>query len=189
MAVKSKYDWEAIFIEYRSGVMSIREISRRHGPTEGTIRYRAKRHGWQRDLTEEVRKAAQQKLLRKNLRKDNVSDEEIVDGESDVLMALQLSMRKDIKALRDLETQLITELYANPTKKYITQYQGEIIEKEVGLTAAERAQAANNLANVQHKRIALERQAYNLDATRGITDPVKAILDEIAKCPVPLVKE
>ncbi len=56
------------------------------------------------------------------------------------------------------------------------------------MTAAERAQAANNLANVQHKRIALERQAYNMDATGNKDDPLGAILDEIAKRAAPLVE-
>jgi Lhr-like helicase len=164
MATKrKKIDWEAIEREYRAGVLSIREIARQFKCTDGAIRNKAKKYGWQRDLSEKVRKRAQQKLLRKNVRTSNADDESIIEEASNRIVAIQRLQRKDINALRELEASLISEIKGSPTKLYITQYQGQIIEKPVDLTAAERSQAANNLANVQHKRIALERQAYGMD--------------------------
>ncbi len=158
-----KYDWELIEKDYRAGLLSVREISRKSKCPESSIRKRAKDYNWNRNLIDKVKQRAQEKLLRKQMRNLNVSEEEIIEENSETVAAVLLLERKDIKNLRELETQLINEIKDNPTKLYITQYQGQIIEKVVGLTAAERAMAANNLANVQHKRIALERQAFGID--------------------------
>lgn len=50
-------DWEAIEQAYRAGSLSIRAIADKHGTNEGTIRSRAKKHGWLRDLTQQVKAA------------------------------------------------------------------------------------------------------------------------------------
>lgn len=53
---------EAIEPAYRAGSLSLRAIADKYGSNEGTIRSRAKKHGWQRDLSEQVRSATQGKL-------------------------------------------------------------------------------------------------------------------------------
>lgn len=42
-------DWIAIEGAYRAGTQSLREIAKRYGTAEGTIRSRAKKHGWVQD--------------------------------------------------------------------------------------------------------------------------------------------
>jgi hypothetical protein len=173
MPQKTKYDWVAIESEYRTGTFSDAELSRKYGCSRTAIQKHAKKDGWSRDLSPLVRRSLNKKLIEEDAKVAsevagcNVDDDESVERAAGTRFNVVACHRKDIKALRELETKLIAELDGNPTKLYITQYQGEIVEKEVGLTAAERAQAANNLANVQHKRIALERQAYNLDERSG----------------------
>ncbi len=180
MAKRKQIDWEAIEREYRAGQKSLREIGRGFDCTEGAIRKKAKACGWERDLADRVRKRVREKLVRKKVRISNISDEEIIETNADEGVQLVFSHRKDIAALQELEEQLIAELKDNPTKLYITQYQGEIVQKTVGLTASERSAAANNLANVQHKRIQLERQAFNLDEPENSDKPreIKLIYDD-----------
>ncbi len=67
----------------------------------------------------------------------------------------------------------------NPTKLYITQYKGEIVEKVVGLTATEKSQGYINLANAMSKIITHERQAFNLDDDNGRKDPIKMSDEEL----------
>lgn len=43
---KTTADWELIEKHYRAGIMSLREIAKEGGVTEGAIRKRAKRDGW-----------------------------------------------------------------------------------------------------------------------------------------------
>ena len=174
MAKRKQFDWEAIEREYRAGQLSNVEIGKRFGCSEAAIRKRAKRDGWKKTLASKVRSRTRDKLVRDEVRDSNASDEEITEAAAQRAAAVVQLHRKDIARLRELESQLIDDLYNNPTKLYLTQYKGKIVEKEVGLTASERAMAANNLANVQHKRIQLERQAYNIDG-----DPEEEDMTEI----------
>lgn len=163
MAKRKIIDWEAIEKEYRSGALSIAEIARQHDITHPAILKRAKRFGWSRDLSTEVRKRIRQKLVTDSVTSNNIDETEVTEAAAERGAEIIRLHRRDISSLRELEEQLIKELKDGPTKLYLAQYQGQIIEKIVGLTAAERAMAANNLANVQHKRIQLERQAFSLD--------------------------
>ncbi|RLB91843.1 MAG: hypothetical protein DRH10_00925 [Deltaproteobacteria bacterium] len=166
-----KYAWEAIEREYRSGQFSQGEIARRYGCSRQAISKKVKRYGWKKDLSEAVSKAANSKLVdidagvaggvaTRNAR-DDAKTIELAASRRVAVIELH---RKDINSLRQLEEELIARLMDKPEKVYITQYQGKIIQKKLSLTVSEMAQAANNLANVQHKRIQLERQAYNLDS-------------------------
>jgi len=186
---RKKYDWATIESEYRTGTYSDAELARRHGCSRAAIQKWVKKEGWTRDLSVAVSKSFRAKLIQADAEAagrvaggvaervaekvasgsldTTATDEESIDRAAETRFQVVASHRRDIAELRKLEIELISELRNNPTKLYITQYQGKIIQAELGLTVAERAQAANNLANVQHKRIALERQAFNLDAQLG----------------------
>lgn len=47
--MKNSVDWSAIETAYRTGVKSVRSIATEHNVPEGTIRSRAKKHGWTRN--------------------------------------------------------------------------------------------------------------------------------------------
>lgn len=167
---ETQNDWEAIEREYRAGLVSIAEIARTYGLASPTIVKKAKRLGWSRDLTAAVRSSIRAKLVAANADTNAIDAKDIVETAANRGASVVLTHRNDIANLRRLEQSLIEEIENSPTKLYITQYQGGIIEKTVALTAAERAAAAANLAQVQHKRIALERQAFGLDESAGDGD-------------------
>lgn len=186
MAKRKKLDWEGIERDFRAGILSIIEIARRNGCSDAAIHRKAKQFGWTRALDDKVRLRARAKLVRDELRKASAetSDEDVIEEAAETIAAIQRLHRKDIRQLRELESKLIAELLGDPTKLYVTQYQGEIVEKELCLTASERAQAANNLANVQHKRIQLERQAYSMnDQDTNEDEKVTKIVYEIVASP------
>ena len=181
MTKRREIDWEAIEQEYRANQLSVAEIARKNDISHQAIFQRAKRKGWERDLTQQVKQRVAQKLVA-DVADRNVTDDNITEAAAERGANIIRSHRKDIQALRKLEGHLIAELDDKPTKLYLAQYQGKVIEKVVGLTASERAMAANNLANVQHKRIQLERQAYNLNEGSGeVGDALTSLLDAIAK--------
>lgn len=60
-----KIDYIAIEADYREGSKSVRQIAREYGCDEKTIRIRAKKCGWERDLSEDVRRKTKEKLIRK----------------------------------------------------------------------------------------------------------------------------
>ena len=69
-----KYDWELIEKEYRVGQLSLRQIADKHGlKSHGAITNRAKRYGWTRDLSDEVRTRIKSELNRR-VKGDDVSE-------------------------------------------------------------------------------------------------------------------
>jgi hypothetical protein len=160
---RKKYDWEKIEREYRTGQLSNVEIAKQYGISESYIRKRATQYGWKKDLAAKVRKAVKERLVRDEVREPNATDKEIEDAAVERGVELLKSHRKDIEALRKAEVKLIAEINGTPKKTWVGQYQGKIITKTFKITATERAAALQNLASVQHKRIALERQAYGIN--------------------------
>jgi predicted DNA-binding protein YlxM (UPF0122 family) len=167
LMAKRERDWEKIRMQVRADRLSIKEIARQHGISDAAIHQKRRRDekngiSWKKNLSKKIRDRINEEVSA-NVSANDMNDEEIIESAAAIGIALIRDHRNDIKKLRELETKLIDELSNKPTKLYIAQYKGDIIEKELDITATERAAAANNLANVQHKRIQLERQAYNLD--------------------------
>lgn len=165
-------DWEAIESAYRAGSLSIRTIADKYGSNEGTIRSRAKKHGWQRDLTEQVRAATQGKLSRTPSRSDVTQrdareDAEIIEEASDAAAAVVLAHRADLAQWRGIAGKLCAAL------------------AEMGVTAENHDKFARSLnagVDAQLKVIKGERQAYNLDTEEGdkTVSDLAALMDELS---------
>ena len=180
-------DWERIGAEYRAGKLSLREIGRQHGCSEGAIRKRAKAEGWERDLQARVDEAVRNKLVRAEVRISAATEKEVVDAAAAASVHVVLSHRKDIAKLRELEERFIDELGGEgaeqPKKLFITQYQGKVVQEEVGLTVTEKASTLQSLAMVRFKRIEIERKVFNIDGERERTpgEALDNILQDIMR--------
>ncbi|WP_045158739.1 hypothetical protein [Stutzerimonas stutzeri] len=171
MATKQP-DWEGIERAYRAGQLSIRAIADKFGSNEGTIRSRAKKHGWQRDLTEQVRAATQGKLSRTASRnsvtqRDMREDAEIVEEASDAAASIVIAHRADLAQWRGIANKLCVAL------------------AEMDVTADNHDKFARSLnagVDAQLKVIKGERQAYNLDTEEGdkTVSDLAALMDELS---------
>lgn len=149
----TKPDWEAIESAYRAGLLSIRNIADQHGVSDTAIRKRAAKNGWQRDLTAKVRKAAQDKLVRDDVRSKGSqeqarTDAEIVEQASTEAAAVVLSHRSNLADWRSISQKLCAAL------------------AEMDVTEDNHDKFARSLnagVDAQLKVIKGERQAYNLD--------------------------
>lgn len=65
MGRRSDIDWEAVARDYRIGQLSIRQIAEKYGITVSAITRKAKKEGWERDLSADVRAATKAKVLKK----------------------------------------------------------------------------------------------------------------------------
>lgn len=193
MAKKRKQiDWEAVGREVQAGQLSIREIGRQFNVSDKAVRNKIAEKGWTRDLTSKVRQKVRTELVRTEVRTSNAdqaTEDEIVSAAADRGVQVVQLHRKDINSLRELEAKLLTELGGEPTKLYITQYQGQIVQEEVAIAVTERASALQALAGVQHKRIQLERQAFNLDEKAGEVSDLESVLSEVASRNSGLIKD
>lgn len=146
-------DWEAIEAAYRAGLLSIRNIAGHHGVGESTIRKRANKQGWQRDLSHRVKAAAKDKQVRNSgarteLRTGPRTDEQIVDEASDEITNVVIGHRKYIAQWKGITTKLAATLS----------------EMDVdGVNHSEFARSLNSGVDALGKCIKLERQAYGMD--------------------------
>jgi len=176
-------DWVGIEKEYRAGQLSNVEIGKQFGVSEGGIRKKAIKNGWVKDLSCAVRSRVREKLVRATVRKseaDLQTDEEIIDSASERGVEVITLHRKDINRLREMEQSLLAELSNTenqPTKIHVCQFQGNVIKTVIPISVTERTAALNALANVQSKRITLERIAWNLDEAERNEDKLMIVLD------------
>ncbi len=175
MADKPRTDWEAIEREYRAGQLSVREIARKVGLTEGAIRKRAKAEGWERVLADKVRRAVREKLVRADgTQAQRTSDADVIEAAAETGRQVVVLHRRDIRVGREIVYRLFDELSA------ATSNLGEIeeaIEAETesdkspqrrsamlkAVSLPSRSSAMLSLAGALRHLVGLERKAFNLD--------------------------
>jgi hypothetical protein len=165
-------DWEAIERAYRAGSLSVRAIGDAQGVNHATILKRAKKEGWARDLTEQVRAATKQKVTKAVTTDGNhaplVTDAEIIEEASDQAAAVVLAHRTGLAQWRNIANKLCVAL------------QGiQVTEENIG----DFSRSLNAGVDAQLKVIKGERQAYNIDTEEGdkTVDALGVLMDELSK--------
>ena len=107
-------DWEAIERAYRAGSLSVRAIGESQGVNHATILKRAKKEGWARDLTEQVRIATKQKVTTSVTSTSNhspsVTDADIIDEASSQAASVVLAHRTGLANWRSIADKLSVAL-------------------------------------------------------------------------------
>ena len=181
--MSKKTDWESIQNEYRAGQLSIRAIASKYGVGESTIRKRANKNSWERDLTDKVRKATKSKLVRTMVR--SKKDLEAVDSDFyEGLVELDLDggahngaqcskVRTDEEIIEEASDCAASVVFEQ--RETIKNFRG-ILDKfynnlaKTEITAKNRSSALKDFkycTEVFEKLVRLERQAYSLDEEKG----------------------
>ncbi|HHS9942693.1 TPA: hypothetical protein ACTW7I_004087 [Klebsiella pneumoniae] len=181
----SKPDWEAIETAYRAGVMSLREIASQHGISEGAIRKRAKRDDWSRDLNAKVKERADDLVRKAEVRKQvrtetALSERVLIEATAEVVAAVRMEHRGDIRRAREITNALFYELGAECADVDSLRKLGELMlsPDENGrdklneiyhsiISMPERVKAVKALSEALKNLIGLERQAYGIDGPEG----------------------
>lgn len=202
MGGKSKVDWDKIEQDYCADVKSINQISRESGAAASTIRSRAKKFKWNRDLTSRIKMKADE-IVNQNAIKNAVvttqnTEEQTVDENARLTAAVRLSHRKDITRARNIVGVLFDDLEAMISSKGSDNLEmlfDMLVDEGLidgdnykAVAAWHRATGLSaNVGNMQKladtmtKLFSLERQAWNLDNLDDKThDPLKTLLTTIA---------
>lgn len=171
MTDRKPVDWGKVEAEYRAGMLSSREIGRRHGVTEGAIRKKAKAEGWVRALADKVRAAVREKLVRVDgTQEPRATDEEVIEAAAEIGKQVQLTHRSDLMQLRAigviLTTRLAAYLNGDPTDGPFIgakETPGDLFEK---------------LSRVKSRLIPLERQAHNLDEGGSEDGRIRVVISD-----------
>lgn len=170
-------DWEAIEKAYRAGSMSIRAIADKYGTKEGTIRSRAKKNGWMRDLSEQVKASVSDRLSRTTsraaltrdvMRDDARTDAEIIEEAATEAAGVVVAHRMSLARWRGIADKLMLAL----ADMDVTE------DNHAGF-----ARSLNAGVDAQLKIIKGERQAYNLDTEEGdkTVSDLSALMDELSQ--------
>lgn len=180
MAARKPVDWERVEADYCAGVKSLREIAAEHGITEGTIRARAKKNDWPRNVAAKVAAKAEKILrndaLRSELRTEKAATErEIIEASAQAIVNVKLSHRKSIARQRELVERLLQELEAQTGDNDLFDQLGELmrapddkgvdklneIYKKV-IATPQRIDSLKKLAETLKHLIYLEREAFDI---------------------------
>lgn len=178
-------DWERIEADYRAGILSLREIAGTAGITEGAIRKRAKRDGWERDLSAKI-KARADALVRKEAVRSEVraagavTERQIIEANAERIAQVRGEHRGDILRLRTLGLTLLAELEGQTADVDALRNLGELMRApdDKGMDrlndlyrkvieTPSRIDSAKKVAETLKHAIGLEREAYNIDGAKG----------------------
>lgn len=145
---KTAPDWERIEVDYRAGVLSVREIAKRQGTSHVLIAKRAKREGWERDLSAKIRAKADGLVAKQSVAKDREPTENqkeltaaVIKENSEQLASVMLTQRRSVARAHKLCISLLEELEATTTNPELFATLGEFLREEGGDAAAKRSAA------------------------------------------------
>jgi len=183
---KKVVDWERIELEYRAGVLSVREIASANGISHTAIQKRAKAQSWARDLSDKIKTKANSLVAKAAVAREvstetAATEREVVEVNAQMRADIILSHRKDIPRYRNLVNSMLSELeietentelfsqlgelMASPDDKGYDKL-SEIYRKVMALPS--RADSLKKLIDTLKTLIALEREAFGIDA--GVKD-------------------
>ena len=146
-------DWERIELDYRAGIKTLRQIADENGITHGAINKRAKRDGWERDLSEKIQSKADALVSKALVSKPvstetKVAERQIVDANAQAVADVRLGQRDDIGRAKGITRSLLDEL--------------EDSAQAYELDA--RVKMSKTLTETLRIVIDMERQAFGMDA-------------------------
>ena len=182
-------DWEIIESDYRAGVKTLRVIADECGISHGAINKRAKRDGWERDLSHQIKKQAAA-LVSKSVSTDAVSngilvskrtgDKAIIEANAQLIAGIQISHRQDIPRKKELVSKLFAEIEAQTDNKDLIEQLIKALKKNDDKTLAgiaqkmaslpQRIKGVSDLVAAYKSLIGLEREAFGLNDA-GASDP------------------
>src|SRR5688500_4897284 len=196
MAAQCKVDWAAVEPEYRANIKSLTQIAKEFGCTPGRITQVAQERGWERDLTARIRAKAQAKLNKSILKKqakdqNGPSDAEVIEANSDRMVAVQLSHRQDVGRLREYTMSLFDELKdATVNRKQLRKLGEQLADLDKGaeklletylkaMSIPSRVDIVKKLADAMRTFIGLERDIYGITGEKSLGETLESLLLKI----------
>ena len=170
MAERKQVDWESVERDYSAGLLSLREIAAKYNTTHTTIKTKADKENWSRNLGAKIAAAADKKLSKLQLstelsKKNSITEKEIIDSSSQVIVSIKLSHRKQIKKLNGLiESQMdeIEELNKNKSAENLLM----------------RVDVTKKLMDTLKTSIDKEREAYGITNLEQTQKPVENMTND-----------
>jgi transposase-like protein len=190
---RRKPDWELIEKSFRLDQFSIREIARRHNINVSSITRKAKKEGWVRDKTEEVRHRTKMAMLKQqgSNKKQHLGNVEVTREDIDLAVETNIVVLSGHRKAIGNGQKIVDILQGHLLDATITR--DELEEEVVDATAEDlntnrrnqmlkaislpaHAAVAKDLSVALKNLVGLERVAYSLDDSTDPTDDLKSTL-------------
>jgi hypothetical protein len=181
-AEKKAPDWERIEHDYRAGILSLREIAKDAGITEGAVRKRAKRDGWERDLAAKIQAKADALVRKAEVRGQYAAatERDIIEANAERIAQVRGEHRADITRMRALVLRLLAECEAEAGDPALFAELGDILRSadengtdrlndayHKAIALPTRIKSVKELADTLKTLVALEREAYDIAPSTG----------------------
>lgn len=180
---KPPIDWEAVELQYRAGIRSLKDIGTEFGVSDAGIIKRAKRDGWERDLRAKIQARAEAKVSASLVSAEvsaqtKIREQAVVEANAQAVADVRLAHRKDIGRARALTNTLLDELakQTDPETLVLLNELGELLRSEDDngqdrrndlymkvISLSERSKTMKTLAESMQKLVDMERTAFGMD--------------------------
>jgi len=170
MTDKKPTDWERVELDYRAGMLTLREMGALHSVSEGAIRKRAKRDSWSRDLNTKIKMRADELVRKEEVRKavrseTAVSETRQVEIGAELLKDIKLGRRQRVTRATALTECLIQELEAITDNRDLFGKLGELMESPDD-------NGMDKLNDAYHRVIALQGR---IKMNKEVSDTMKTL--------------
>lgn len=185
-AQKPAPDWERIEVDYRAGILSLREIAKANpGTNHVAIKRRADREGWVRSLAEKIKARAEELVTQQAVTpavtpeqgaKAKITERQIIEANAERIAQVRGEHRSDINRLRSLALSLLSELEGQGATLEDLEKLGEMLRAEDKggqdrlndlyhkiISTPGRVDSGKKVAEMLKNAIGMEREAYGLD--------------------------
>ena len=208
---RAAVDWDAVEREYRAGLKTLRQIGEEFGCSHVSVKKRADRDGWVRDLSAKIREASEAKVNKASVtneanKKAAVTERQIVETNAQMIAEKVISQREDVKRARSIVQKLFAEVEAECDHKEDFANIGELLAEpdangrdrlndlyRAAISLPERVKSAKALSEALKTLIELERKILRIkdepEATATVIlksdvsslDPAEAYMRMIGK--------
>lgn len=196
---KIEVDWDEIERLYRADLRTFAQLASDFGVADSTVRRRAKKGGWKRDLKNRIKERTNQIVQERavnSLASDQVArDDMTIEENAQITANVRMSHRQDIRTARQISMTLFDDLQAQLGAENRQRLEDLFIaalkEGSVDVSALEayervialptHVRVMKDLADTMTKLVTLERQAYGLDdVDSSPVDALTTLLHSIA---------
>lgn len=199
-AEKAPTDWERVELDYRAGLLSVREIAEARGCSHTAINKRAKKEGWERDLKAKIRAKADALVSRREVSKEvstqrAETERTVVEVNAQVIADIRMAHRKDIRRARTLCLALLEEMEDQTSNRELYEQLGDMLRSEDQngvdrrndlynkvISSAGRISSTKQLSETLRILVALEREAYGIvsDGAGDEAPPAVTVVELVA---------
>lgn len=179
-APRKAVDWEAVELQYRAGIRSLKEIGKEFGVSDAGIIKRAKKDGWTRDLKAKIQAKADAKVSAALVSglvsaRTKANEQTIIEVNAQAVANVRMAHRTDIARMRALVLQMLGEIEHETDNLDLYEELGDLLRAEDDkgqdkrndiyrkvISSASRIDSMKKLAETLKVLIGMEREAYGI---------------------------